>query len=64
VDRYGEDNESPELPPNVDIDPSHLFDHLIFADFEVCPLEQERSGAMQAACIETARNVFVEKLEK
>jgi hypothetical protein len=63
VDR-GEDNESPELPSNIDIDPAHLFDRLVFADFEVCPLEQEQSGAMQAACSEAARNVFVEKLEK
>ena len=64
VDRYGEDNESPELPSNVDIDPLHLFDHQIFAEFEVCPLEAERPGAMQAACIEAAKNVFVKKFEK
>jgi hypothetical protein len=64
VDRYGLDNESPEFPANVDIDPFHLFDHRIYAGFEVCPLEQERPGAMQAACIESAKNIFVEKLEK
>lgn len=31
----------------------------IFADFEVCPLELEKMGEMQAVCIESARNVFV-----
>jgi hypothetical protein len=32
----------------------------VFADFEVCPLEPERKGWMQAACVESARNIFVE----
>ncbi len=53
------DNEHPEFPSNV----SGTFDptkNRIFADFEVCPLEPERPGAMQAACIESAKNIFVE----
>jgi|SRR5579864_285247 len=33
----------------------------IFADFEVCPLEAEKKGEMQAVCIESAKNVYVEK---
>jgi len=33
----------------------------IFADFEVCPLEPEKLGTMQAACIESAKNIVVEK---
>src|SRR5437763_34167 len=32
----------------------------IFADFEVCPLEPERKGEMQAVCIESAKNVIVQ----
>jgi hypothetical protein len=51
------DNEHPELPPNVKLVP---YENCVYADFEVCPLEPERSGWMQAACIETAKNVFVE----
>lgn len=33
----------------------------VFADFEVCPLEPEHSGVMQAACIESAKNIFVQR---
>jgi len=33
----------------------------IFANFEVCPLEAEKPGTMQAACIESAKNIVVEK---
>jgi hypothetical protein len=59
VDRYGPDNEAPELPTNV----GRIFDpnnNRIFAEFEVCPLEPEKAGAMQPACIEAAKNIFVE----
>jgi len=54
------DNENPELPENVSklLDPTK---NIIYADFEVCPLQPERPGAMQAACIESAKNIFVEK---
>jgi hypothetical protein len=54
------DNEHPEFPPNIE----HVFMPLqnrVFADFEVCPLEPERPGVMQAACIESAKNIVVEK---
>jgi hypothetical protein len=59
VDRYGEGNEHPEFPANVErvFKPS---ENRIFADFEVCPLQPEHAGAMQAACIE-AKNIVVEK---
>ena len=60
ADRYGMDGEEPELPTNV----KRAFKPManrIFADFEVCPLEPERQGAMQAACIESAKNIVVEK---
>ena len=32
-----------------------------FADFEVCLLEPERKGEMQAVCIESAKKILVEK---
>lgn len=32
----------------------------VFADFEVCPLRPERKGWMQAACIESAKNILVQ----
>ena len=59
VDRYSLDNENPELPSNVErrFEPYSQ----IFADFEVCPLEPETPGAMQAACIESAKNIVVEQ---
>ncbi len=60
VDRYGLDNENPELPPNIERNLDSCL-NFIFADFEVCPLEPVRSGAMQAACIESAKNIFVQK---
>ena len=54
-----EDNEHPEFPSDV----SKKFVPLknrVFADFEVCPLEPEHRGAMQAACIESAKSILVE----
>jgi len=60
VDRYSLDNEDPEFPANVQRVWQTRIGHSLFADFEVCPLEPERPGFMQAACIEAARNVFVE----
>jgi hypothetical protein len=53
------DNENPELPRNVArrLDPSK---NCIYGDFEVCPLEPERPGAMQMSCIESAKNIVVE----
>jgi hypothetical protein len=54
------DNENPDLPRNVHRQ-LKSFNHRIFADFEVCPLEPEKPTAMQAACIESARDIVVEK---
>ncbi len=31
----------------------------VFADFEICPLEPDIPGDMQASCIESAKNIFV-----
>jgi hypothetical protein len=53
------DNEHPEIPANVRrvFKP---FSNQVFADFEICPLEPERLGEMQAVCIESAKNIFAE----
>jgi hypothetical protein len=53
------DNENPELPANIAAK-FHPFENRIFADFEVCPLEPERRGAMQMACVESAKNIVVD----
>jgi hypothetical protein len=60
VDPDRGDNENPELPRNIH-QLLKTFDKRIFADFEVCPLELEKPGAMQAVCIESAKNIVVEK---
>ena len=53
------DNEHPEFPANVRrvFKP---FSNQIFADFEICPLEPEVAGTMQASCIESAKNIVVD----
>jgi hypothetical protein len=55
------DQLDPELPNNL----RTLFKppgNRIFGDFEICPLESERPGWMQAVCIESATHLFVEDL--
>jgi len=58
--RHDLDNENPEFPVEVR-QKFQPFQNQIFADFEVCPLEPERPHAMQAACIESAKNIVVKK---
>jgi hypothetical protein len=61
VDREGSpDNEYHELPANL-LQKFKPFKNWVFADFEVCPLEPERPGEMQAACVESAKNIVVGK---
>jgi hypothetical protein len=59
------DDEGPEFPANVrrtlKTHQEFGLPRRIYADFEVCPLEPEKPGAMQAACIESAKNIAVEK---
>ena len=52
-----EEENGPDLPPNVlrVLEPHAL----VFADFEVCPLEAARPRHMQHACIEAAKNIVV-----
>ena len=62
------DNEHPELPANLErvyetiaqTGQDHVF-YQVFGDFEVCPLEPEHPGWMQAVCIESAKNIVVGK---
>lgn len=63
VDRRSLDNEDPEFPANVQRAWKPRVGHTVWADFEVCPLEPERPGFMQAVCIESAKNIFVQKPE-
>jgi len=68
------DDESPELPP--ELNRAYEADNRarkratgimwalpppVFADFEVCPLEPEQKGWMQAVCVESAKKIFIEK---
>lgn len=59
------DNENPEFPANVRRTLKSLQELelplRVYGDFEVCPLEPETAGAMQAACIESAKNITTEK---
>lgn len=34
-----------------------MMDHEVYADFEVCPFTEQKPGAMQMVCIESAKNV-------
>jgi hypothetical protein len=62
VDRINSpDNEDPELPASVRRKFTPFKTMGVFGDFEVCPLEPEREGVMQAACIESAKNIVAEK---
>jgi hypothetical protein len=63
VDRHSLDNENPELPANLMLK-FKPFENRVYADFEVCPLETARPGSMQAACVETAKNIVVEEFER
>ena len=68
------DNEHPELPANLDRayeaeyqrkikakEPDAEWPDTVFADFEVCPLEPEHPGWMQSVCIESAKNIFLQR---
>jgi len=56
-----QDMMNPELTTNVE-KAFTSSDDQIFGDFEICPLDADRPGEMQAACIESAKRIFVQKL--
>lgn len=58
-----QDEENPELPSNI-AKAFHVpnpFDTVVYADFQVCPLEHHIPGHMQAACIESATHIVVRR---
>jgi hypothetical protein len=69
--RNDQDSLKPEFPPNLEgaykaEEPRKTrlkepFPDPAFGAFEVCPLEPERKGEMQAVCIESVKNVVLEK---
>ena len=53
------ENSNPEVP--ADVDRAFKTDLTrVYGDFEICPLEPEHAGIMQAACIESAKNIVVD----
>jgi hypothetical protein len=56
------DGEHPEFPANMrKVEPGLTEGHRIFADFEICPFAPQRPGEMQFGCIESVKNIVVEK---
>ena len=71
------DATNPEFPPNLEEvykaeykrrlaakAPVPEWPDPVFADFEVCPLEPEHKGEMQAVCVESAKSIFVQRLDQ
>jgi len=71
--RTDAERENPEFPAVLDRvydkeykrkaaagDPDAQWPDSIYGDFEVCPLEPEKKGEMQAVCIESAKVTAVE----
>jgi hypothetical protein len=51
---------NPELPFNIKKVFTSSDDQI--ADFEICPLDADHPGQMQAACIESAKRISVQKV--
>jgi len=52
----GDNPERPLMPERIG-DLTGFMDHEVYADFEVCPLTEEKPHAMQMVCVESARHV-------
>jgi hypothetical protein len=48
-------------PPEELLDPYVYWSDSVVADFEVCPLAPEKRAKMQPVCIESAKDIFVQK---
>lgn len=57
------DNENPEFPANVEKVWDPRIGAPLFGDFEVCPLAPEHPGAMRPVCVESAKNLFLDRGE-
>src|SRR5579862_8022733 len=55
------DNENPEFPANVEKTWTPRLGAPLYGDFEVCPLAPEHPGAMRPVCVESAKNLFVDR---
>jgi hypothetical protein len=55
------DNENPEFPVNVEKIWTSRLGAQLYGDFEVCPLALEHPGAMRPVCVESAKNLFVDR---
>ncbi|MGA1981026.1 MAG: hypothetical protein ABSG84_01025 [Acidobacteriaceae bacterium] len=51
-----DDADPPIAPKNLTF---NLESYPIYGDFEVCPFTQERKGAMQMVCIESAAHLVM-----
>jgi hypothetical protein len=60
-DQLSLDNENPEFPANVEKIWTPRLGVPLYGDFEVCPLAPERPGAMRPVCVESAKNLFVDR---
>ena len=55
------DNENPEFPANIDKTWAPEVGAPLYDEFEVCPLAPEHPGAMRPVCVESAKNLFVDR---
>ncbi len=53
-----DDADDPIYPRSLKFTPDT---EAIYGDFDVCPFTQEKAGAMQLVCIESAANVVVKR---
>lgn len=51
------DNSEVPLMPERIAGLAGFMDHEVYADFEVCPISEEKPHAMQMVCVESARRV-------
>jgi hypothetical protein len=57
------DNEDPDFPANVEKIWSPRVYRPLYGDFEVCPLAPERAGFTCPVCVESAKNLSVERFQ-
>lgn len=55
------DNEDPDFPANVEKIWTPRLGVPLYGDFEVCPLAPERAGFMRPVCVESAKNLFIDR---
>ena len=60
-DEVTRDNEAPELHLTFPKGVSDNGGWTVYGDFEVCPLERQTQGHMQAACIASATHLIASK---